>query len=235
MVASTDVSTYLGDAQPSYTGSTASVIPEAELLGSSTGSNTGVSTRCTQCPSIPKNEQQHWYALRTTYGREKKAYDYIIQHGGIAFLPTALVSKVNNGKKTTVEVSRIPNIFFAFGTEDSIKEFVYDNVNLPFLRFYYNRVNSGKATDKVPMIVPDYQMKSFQIICGCRGETDTFIVPGEVEKYKRGDKVRIKKGDFEGVVGVVARYRGQQRVGVVIGNMVTAITAYIPTSFLEKE
>lgn len=39
--------------------------------------------------------------------------------------------KIIKGKKKLLEVSRLPNILFAFGTEEDIKTFVYDNVNLP--------------------------------------------------------------------------------------------------------
>ena len=75
---------------------------------------------------------QHWYAMRTTYGRERVAYDFIISRGGTAFLPTLLKEKNINGKKKLVEVSRIPNIFFVYGTEDEVKGYAYDNDHLFF-------------------------------------------------------------------------------------------------------
>lgn len=83
------------------------------------------------------------------------------------------------------------------------------------------------------MIVPDNQIRSLQIICEKEG-TDTLILHEEVEKFKKGEKVKIIEGDFMGVTGIVARYHGQQRVGLVIDGLLTAITAYIPTAFLEK-
>ena len=42
--------------------------------------------------------------------------------------------------------------------------------------------------------------------------------------------VRIIDGKFKGVVGRVARYQGQQRVGIVIDGMLTVATAYVPTA-----
>lgn len=45
--------------------------------------------------------------------------------------------------------------------------------------------------------------------------------------------VRIIDGKFKGVVGRVARYQGQQRVGIVIDGLLTIATAYVPTAFLE--
>lgn len=41
-------------------------------------------------------------------------------------------------------------------------------------------------------------------------------------------------GAFKGVVGKVARWQGQQRVGVVVDDLVTVVTAYVPSAFLEK-
>lgn len=50
---------------------------------------------------------------------------------------------------------------------------------------------------------------------------------------QKGQVVRIIDGKFKGVVGRVARYQGQQRVGIVIDGLLTVATAYIPTAFLE--
>ena len=72
--------------------------------------------------------------MRTTYGREQKAYDFIVSNGGTAFLPLIKQERVIKGKKTIVDVSRIPNIFFVYGTEDEVKTYAFDNVHLPFLR-----------------------------------------------------------------------------------------------------
>lgn len=233
MATSIDVNTVRGDELPPHTGFASSVIPEAETHESRVCSDTGVSTRNVLSSTSKKNDEPHWYALRTTYGRERKAYDFIIQHDGKAFLPTIKTEKTIKGKKTCVEVSRIPNIFFAYGTEDFVKSFVYDNVNLPFLRFYYKHINQGNKIGKIPMIVPDSQIRSLQIICE-KEESDTLVLQEEVEKFQKGEKVRIIDGDFIGVTGIVARYHGQQRVGLVIEGLLTAVTAYIPTAFLEK-
>ena len=46
--------------------------------------------------------------------------------------------------------------------------------------------------------------------------------------------IRITDGKFKGVVGRVAKYKGQLRVGVVVEGMVTVATAYVPRGFLEE-
>lgn len=173
----------------------------------------------------------HWYALRVTYGREKKAYDYLVGKHVEAYYPTVTTIKIVDGKRKSVEESRLPNIFFARGTEEEIKSFVYDNVNLPHLRFYYRHFHEGARVVKEPLIVPDYQIESLKIICASEAE-DIILVPSDVHKFKKGQTVRIIDGSFKGVTGKVARYQGQQRVAVIIDNLLTIATAYIPSAFL---
>ena len=186
----------------------------------------------TKTKQTQKEEIPHWYALRCTYGREKTAYDYMVAKGITAFYPTTSVVKLIKGKRQTVTESRLPNIFFAYGTEKEIKTYVYDNVNLPFLRFYYRHVHVGRRIEKITMIVPNYQMDSLKIICAA--DTENSIVSlVEVPKFEKGQLVKVTEGAFKGVIGRVARWQGQQRVGVVVDDLVTVVTAYIPSAFIE--
>ena len=234
---SDDVHTSGGGEFPPCAGLTSNALPEAQSTVSAESSQTGVSTRSVHILSKSKVQKEaeipHWYALRTTYGREKKAYDYMTAKGITAFYPTTEVVKLIKGKRKIVIESRLPNIFFAYGTEEQLKTFVYDNVNLPFLRFYYRHVHVGRRIEKVPMIVPDYQMESLKIICAADAD-NTIVSLAEVPKFKQGQMVRVIDGAFKGVVGRVARWQGQQRVAVVLEELVTVVTAYVPSAFLEK-
>ena len=234
---SEDVHTSGGGEFPPCAGLTSNVLPEAQSTVSAESSQTGVSTRYAHIatkPQIQKEEDlSHWYALRTTYGREKKAYDYLTAKGITAFYPTTNVVKLIKGKRKVVTESRLPNIFFAYGTEEQLKSFVYDNVNLPFLRFYYRHVHEGNRIIKTPLIVPDYQMESLKIICAADAD-NTIVSLGEVPKFEKGQLVRITDGAFKGVIGRVARWQGQQRVGVVVDDLITFCTAYVPSAFLEN-
>lgn len=234
---SEDVHTPGGGEFPPCAGLTSNALPEAQSTASAESSQTGVSTRSVHILSKSKVQKEeeisHWYALRTTYGREKKAYDYMTAKGITAFYPTTDTVKLIKGKRKVVTESRLPNIFFAYGTEEQLKSFVYDNVNLPFLRFYYRHVHVGRRIEKIPMIVPDYQMDSLKIICAADAD-NTIVSLAEVPKFKQGQMVRVIDGAFKGVVGRVARWQGQQRVAVVLEELVTVVTAYVPSAFLEK-
>ena len=234
---SNDGHTLGGGEFPPCAGLTSNALPEAQSTVAAESSQTGVSTRSAHIatkPQIQKEEEiSHWYALRTTYGREKKAYDYLTAKGITAFYPTTNVVKLIKGKRKVVTESRLPNIFFAYGTEEQLKEYVYDNVNLPFLRFYYRHIHEGNRIIKTPLIVPDYQMESLKIICAADAD-NTIVSLVKVPKFKKGQLVKVTEGAFKGVVGRVARWQGQQRVAVVVEELVTVVTAYVPSAFLEK-
>ena len=227
------------DAEKSHCiGFASDALPEVRKPTLAESSQTGVSTKNGLSGTAPKTyrkeskEVPHWYALRVTYGREKKAYDYLVGKGVEAFYPTITTVKIIDGKRRSVEESRLPNIFFVRGTEEEIKSFVYDNENLPYLRFYYRHSHEGARVIKEPLVVPDYQMNSFKIICASDAE-DVIIVPPYIQKFKSGQAVRIINGSFKGVIGKVARYHGQQRVAIIIDEFLTICTAYVPSAFME--
>ncbi len=153
--------------------------------------------------------------------------------GITAFYPTTDTVKLIKGKRKVVTESLLPNIFFAYDTEEQLKTFVYDNVNLPYLRFYYRHFHEGARIVKEPLIVPDYQIESLKIICASEAE-NIILVPSDVEKFKTGHTVRVTEGAFAGVIGKVARYHGQQRVAIMIEGLLTIASAYVPSAFLEK-
>ena len=234
---SNDGHTLGGGEFPPCAGLTSNALPEAQSTIFAESSQTGVSTKnallTTKPKALKEGDTPHWYALRTTYGREKKAYDYLTAKGITAFYPTTNVVKLIKGKRKNVIESRLPNIFFAYGTEEQLKEYVYDNVNLPFLRFYYRHIHEGNTIKKTPLVVPDNQMESLKIICAADAD-NTFVSLVKVPKFEKGQLVRVIDGAFKGVTGRVARWQGQQRVGVVVDDLVTMATAYIPSAFLEK-
>lgn len=202
-------------------------------------SHTGVSTRSAQSANALKSirsmqkAESHWYALRVTYGREKKAYDYLVDNHVEAYYPTIKTIKEVDGKRKTFIESRLPNIFFARGTEEEMKRYVYDNVNLPYLRFYYCHSHDGARVIKKPLIIPDHQLEGLKIICASESE-DILLVPSDIAKFKTGQTVRVIDGVFKGLIGKVARYQGQQRVAIIIDGLLTIASAYVPSAFLEE-
>ena len=216
-----------GDVPPCI-GVKSGVLPEVQKPLLAENSETGVST--SNAPSTTK----HWYAMRTTYGREQKAYDFIVSNGGTAFLPLIKQEKVIKGKKTIVDVSRIPNIFFVYGTENEVKNYAFDNIHLPFLRFYYESHHERVRIIKEPLIVPDRQIRNLQILCKAEAEDIRFVPDKMIPKFQEGETVVITQGEFKGIEGKVARWHGQQRVAIIIEGLCVIATAYVPSAYLEK-
>ena len=107
---SEDVHTSGGGEFPPCAGLTSNALPEAQSTVSAESSQTGVSTRNaligtgdgstsrptnTRSVRNPKNVP-HWYALRVTYGREKKVYDYLVSKNVEAYYPTITTVKLVN-------------------------------------------------------------------------------------------------------------------------------------------
>lgn len=173
-----------------------------------------------------------WYVLRTTYGQERKAYEYIISHGGEAFCPTLKTSRKVNGVEKSITISRFPNLFFMRGTYEEVRSFAEEDPMLPYLRFYSKRTYENRRYVYTPIVVPDSQMQSLKLLCEIVDE-NILVVPSDVTKFERGQKVRIIAGEFQGIEGRVARWHGQQRVAVIIPELLTIATAYVPSHFLE--
>lgn len=197
-------------------------------------SQRGVSTRNAPVKTIKRKPNPetipHWYAIRCTYGRERKAYEFFSKNGIEAFYPTITNTKSIDGKTERIVESRLPNILFAYDSFDQLKEYVYENGDdTKYLRFYYN-IHHDKT--KEPLIIPQRQMASLMKICDAEAE-DKHLEPFVVEKFKQGQLVRVKDGPFAGVEGIVKRYKGQQRVGIVVEGLFTITTAYIAKDKLE--
>ena len=220
----------------SHVGLAPSVLPEVQNGTDRTDSHTGVSTRNALSPTgepvAEVSRNAHWYVLRTTYGREQKACDYLTEQDVRIFYPTITTIKEIRGRRKSVRESRLPNLFFAYGTERRLTPLVQRNPEAPYLRFYCRFYRESGMLRREPVRVPQRQMDSLMRICAAEDKRAEFFSE-TIHKFEKGKKVRIVDGPFCGVEGTVARFKGEQRVGVIIGGIFTAVTAYIPTAFLE--
>ena len=131
-------------------GVTPNALPEVQTPNEEENSQTEVSTRnallSKTIKSLVNEDTPHWYVLRCTYGREKKAYEHLCLNSIKAFYPTINNPLSVDGKPGKITESRLPNILFAFGSFEQLKGFVYDNYHeqTKHLRFYYNLHHDGK-------------------------------------------------------------------------------------------
>ena len=181
--------------------------------------------------SLRAARKKQWFVLKTTYCRERKANAYLEAQNIETFCPVTTEDREREGKKFTVTKGRLPNLLFAYGTERKLTPLVQQNPEVPYLRFYCRYSTAPDKPRRQLIIVPQDQMDSLMKICAAENQ-DTLLYTEPIHKFEKGDMVRVTEGPFAGVTGRVARFKGQQRVGLVIGDLLTAVTAYLPTSFL---
>ena len=183
-----------------------------------------------------KDKKILWYVLRAAYGTEKQAYDYITESSNPndieLFWPKRFIRQTINGRVIDKEEILIPNILFVKASKRTLDKFVFDNIHLPYLRYYYHKYHKDDVLVHEPLFVPAKQMTSFMQIYDSNVE-GKYIAGDIISKFAKGQLVRVIDGPFKGVVGRVARFKGQQRVGVCVDHFMTAVTTWIKNKYLE--
>lgn len=164
----------------------------------------------------------NWYAIKVKYQTEQKIKTWLDEKTIENFIPFRTVMIERNGKKIKKEKPVVPGLLFirtnyqtacALPAESSIKMVYLRNLaNHQFL------------------IVPDKQMEDFMFLL----DFSESAVRIENTNLKRGDRVRVIKGDFTGIEGELVRIKGHKRVVVRLEGLFSLATTYIPSAYLEK-
>ena len=167
------------------------------------------------------DNELHWYVANTCR-QEKKIKQRLDSMWIENFIPFQQIARKIHGVDKLIEVPVIPNLVFIHTTLKTcmslIQEYAFD------MRYLRDR-ETGNF-----LIVPDKQMNDFMFLLDFSKE----MVEVVNENLKKGDKVRVIKGDFAGIEGELIRVKGHKRVVVRLEGVVSLATAYIPGSFLEK-
>ena len=214
-----NVETGRGQANPPSVRVTPDSIPEAKctLIGVSVGYE----------PSPDK----HWYVFRASYGREDKAFDYIVADGTYAYIAKRYARKSVNGKHKKVLETLIPNLLFVYTTAEKASEYIKDTPPISFLSYYYNHFEQDENRKNPPLTIPRKEMENFIIATCNQSEHLKFVTESQCH-FKGGETVEVIDGMFKGVEGRVARISGQQRVVISLTDVGLISTAYIPTAFI---
>ena len=216
-----NVETRRGEANPSSIRLAPDAYPEAK------SSKTGESVRYVPDPN------KHWYVFRASRGREDKAFDFMVEDGTFCYIGKRYERKIIRGKERKILRALIPNLVFAFTTEEQAEQYVKRTPSLSYLTYYYNHfeIDDLDGSKNPPLIVPIREMEKFIITTNKHNEHLRFIEESQCH-YKSGDIVRVVDGEFKGVEGRVARVAGQQRVVISLANIGLISTAYIPKAFI---
>ena len=205
------------------TGLTSNVLPEAQR------SHTGVSSGYVQ------KANHEWFVLRVTYNRTQKACDIISNADVQSYMPMHYIIKKEIGKKKRILQPLLPNLLFVYATRETVNSIIKKKGDeTSILKFYLDKTKPFEENGKhPPLIIPFTAMTNF-IKATSTDNEHVRVVSSEQCHYKSGDMVKVIGGEFEGVIGKVARIAGQQRVVVEISGLCLVATAYIPTYFIRK-
>ena len=166
--------------------------------------------------------------MSAPYRRELRAKEFLDHKGVECFVPMkeALVER-RSGTKSRKMIPAIHNLIFVHTTKERIKE-LKQGVN--FLQ-YHTRPIAGK---NVPIIVPDYQMQQFIAVTTASNEGLTYLCPEEIN-IKKGTKVRVHGGVFDGTEGYFVKVQGKRsrRVVMLIEGITAVALTEISTDFIE--
>lgn len=198
-----------------------------DAIPSAKSSRNGVSVEYTHDAS------KKWFVFRASYGREDKAYDFIVEDGVYAYIAKREVIKDVHGKRRKMLEPLIPNLIFVYTTDETAYQYAKSTPELSYLSFYYNHFEITDDHKNPPLTIPYKEMENFIKATSTHDKHLLFVDPAKCH-FKSGELVRVVDGAFIGVEGRVARVSGQQRVIVNLSEIGLVSTAYIPSAFIEK-
>ncbi|MDR1130683.1 MAG: UpxY family transcription antiterminator [Prevotellaceae bacterium] len=165
---------------------------------------------------------EHWYAARVKYRTEKFIKKFLEEKEIKHFIPFRTVFRECRGKRIQREKPVISCLIFV--NTDYATAISIPNESGFIVSYIYN--NDTKRFQ----IIPDKQMQDFMFLV----DYSESIMRIPNYKLKKGDRVRVIKGDFIGIEGELIRVKGHKRVVVRLEGIFSVATTYIPGEYLEK-
>lgn len=173
------------------------------------------------------HEQNRWYPLRVTYGRELKLKDRLDKLQLASFIPMTYKQIEKDGRRRRALVPAINNLCFVHATRCAIDDLRSQlKETIPF-HYIWDRATS------LPIVVPDKAMDDF-IRVSSSIDDDIIYISDVSPLLKSGQKVRVIAGPFAGIEGKVVRIRKAKRVMVELPEMLAVATTYIRPEWLES-
>lgn len=149
-----------------------------------------------------------WYAIRVTYGRERKFCEALEEKGFETFVPA------------------VSNLCFVRSQKAGLDDYMAGMGEACPARYIWDR-----ATRK-PIVVPDKAMDDFIRVSRIMAD-EALYLDDLGSKIREGQKVRVKNGPLAGVEGVVLRVKRSRRVVVELPGLMAIATTFIHLSDLE--
>lgn len=171
------------------------------------------------------SEEKQWFAMRATYRRGLQIKSLLDQKGISNFIPMRYEIRIRNGRKKRELVPVISDLIFVYAAQPELQWIKDRN---PCLQYLMDIRNGQK------IVVPDRQMRDFIAVAGTYDERLIYFSPDEVN-LRKGTKVRITGGDFEGYEGVFIKVKGarDRRVVISLKGIIAMAMATLPPDLIE--
>lgn len=166
----------------------------------------------------------NWYGIRVTYCREMQVKVDLDSRNIENFLPMKYAEKIKGERKVRVLVPAIHNLIFMRSTAAQMKEYMATST-LP-IRFIRS------LDTRQPIVIPERQMRNFIAVAG-NYEEQIMYIDCDTALLKKGQRVRVTGGIFEGIEGEFVRVGGDRRVLVKLAGIAAVATAFIHPSLLQ--
>ena len=175
-----------------------------------------------------------WFPMRVTYQREMKVKAELDRLEIENFIPMTY-RFTESRKQGDTELRRelvpaINNLIFVHSTKERISELKVSNELLEPLRYMIDQT-AGEA--HTIMTVPDKQMENFMRVASVTDDTVMFLDETTIVG-KKGKRVEIMGGPFEGVTGVIRRVKRCKRVVVELEGITCVAIAFVPVGLLKE-
>lgn len=176
-------------------------------------------------PMEAEKENEIWYAMRATYRRELEAVKLMEREGMGCFIPMQYKESVKQGRKVRELVPAIHSLVFVYARPSELKRV---KAQATWLQYIIDTRSRQK------IIVPDNQMQRFIAVTGTYNDHLLYFQPGELN-LKKGARVRITGGEFEGQEGIYLKVKGarDRRVVVEIQGVVAVAMATVHPDLIE--
>lgn len=166
--------------------------------------------------------EKQWYVFRTRQCYLSRVKE-ILESSGVEYFIPYRKEKVRESNGNITERTYPLALNYVF-VKCVIRNFDFSIFPFPVYPCY-------DSATKDLMVVPHDKMNDFMFIYDFSEKAMLL----DNSNLKHGDRVRVVKGEFAGVVGELVRINGHKRVVVRLDGLFSlAVNTYLPKSFLEQ-
>lgn len=161
---------------------------------------------------------QFWYAVYTSSRAEKKVKQRLDEVNIENYLPLRTEVRIWTDRKKKITVPLIPGYIFVYISPENMLEVLNVSGVVTFLK-----------EKSLPVAIPEDQIRRLRMMVDYAFDEVEFMT----SQVNVGDKVRVKQGKLEGLVGELVEMRGKYKIAIRLQYFGCALTT-IPFSWVEK-